>query len=75
MKGLFKSKPRTPAELVRQTRDLLAYVDANPNPRDGKRDEKVSRLRFFDGVMDEYDSICLFLVLEGMDLAFSSCYA
>lgn len=46
MKGLFKSKPRTPTELVRQTRDLLAYVDANPNPRDGKRDEKVSRLRF-----------------------------
>ncbi|KAG6535057.1 hypothetical protein ZIOFF_000011 [Zingiber officinale] len=44
MKGLFKSKPRTPAELVRQTRDLLAYVDANPNPRNGKRDDKMIEL-------------------------------
>ncbi|XP_074589634.1 putative MO25-like protein At5g47540 isoform X2 [Curcuma longa] len=44
MKTLFKSKPRTPAELVRQTRDLLVYVDANPKPRDGKRDEKMIEL-------------------------------
>ncbi|KAG5395110.1 hypothetical protein IGI04_025073 [Brassica rapa subsp. trilocularis] len=26
MKGLFKSKPRTPSDLVRQTRDLFLYI-------------------------------------------------
>ncbi|KAK8933944.1 putative MO25-like protein [Platanthera zijinensis] len=40
MKGLFKSKPRTPAELVRQTRDLLIYIDLNGNTRDAKREDK-----------------------------------
>ncbi|KAK6934533.1 Mo25-like [Dillenia turbinata] len=29
MKGLFKSKPRTPVDLVRQTRDLLIYLDSH----------------------------------------------
>ncbi|KAK6947020.1 Mo25-like [Dillenia turbinata] len=33
MKGLFKSKPRTPADLVRQTRDLLIYLDSNDAPK------------------------------------------
>ncbi|KAL6968988.1 hypothetical protein U1Q18_046234 [Sarracenia purpurea var. burkii] len=41
MKGLFKSKPRTPAELVRQVRDLLIYADRNTEPRETKRQEKV----------------------------------
>lgn len=40
MKGLFKSKPRTPVDIVRQTRDLLIYVDRN-STRDGKREDKV----------------------------------
>ncbi|XP_010270145.1 PREDICTED: putative MO25-like protein At5g47540 [Nelumbo nucifera] len=41
MKGLFKSKPKTPVELVRQTRDLLIYVDLNYNTRQiSKRDEE-----------------------------------
>lgn len=46
MKGLFKSKPRTPAELVRQTRDLLIYVDLNSNAREGqaKREDKMAEL-------------------------------
>lgn len=44
MKGLFKSKPRTPAELVRQTRDLLIYVDLNGNTRDAKREDKMAEL-------------------------------
>ncbi|CAL9083229.1 unnamed protein product [Musa acuminata var. zebrina] len=42
MKGLFKSKPRTPAEIVRHTRELLIYVDLNSNSRDTKREEKVN---------------------------------
>jgi hypothetical protein len=44
MKGLFKSKPRTPADLVRQTRELLGYVDASA--RELKREEKVRALHF-----------------------------
>ncbi|XP_057975395.1 putative MO25-like protein At5g47540 isoform X2 [Malania oleifera] len=39
-KGLFKSKPKTPADLVRQTRDVLVYLDtAGP-----KRDDKLAEL-------------------------------
>lgn len=41
MKGLFKSKPKTPVELVRQTRDLLMYAQRNSDTRESKREEKV----------------------------------
>lgn len=41
MKALFKSKPKTPADLVRQTRDLLMYADRTSDIRDSKREEKV----------------------------------
>lgn len=41
MKGLFKSKPKTPADLVRQTRELLMYVERVNDTREGKREEKV----------------------------------
>ncbi|GJN11195.1 hypothetical protein PR202_ga29368 [Eleusine coracana subsp. coracana] len=46
MKGLFKSKPRTPADVVRQTRELLVYIDLNSGPRSGdaKREEKMAEL-------------------------------
>ncbi|XP_074574997.1 putative MO25-like protein At5g47540 isoform X2 [Curcuma longa] len=44
MKGLFKSKPRTPADIVRHTRELLIYIDLNWNSRDPKREEKMSEL-------------------------------
>ncbi|OVA09264.1 Mo25-like [Macleaya cordata] len=44
MKGLFKSKPRTPAELVRQTRDLLIFADINSTSREAKREEKMAEL-------------------------------
>ncbi|KAJ8621496.1 hypothetical protein MRB53_030025 [Persea americana] len=44
MKGLFKSKPKTPAEVVRQTRDLLVYADMNWNSRETKREEKMAEL-------------------------------
>ncbi|KAF6161921.1 hypothetical protein GIB67_014123 [Kingdonia uniflora] len=44
MKGLFKSKPRTPAETVRLTRELLIYADINSNSREAKREEKMSEL-------------------------------
>ncbi|XP_020682179.1 putative MO25-like protein At5g47540 isoform X2 [Dendrobium catenatum] len=44
MKGLFKSKPRTPAEVVRQTRDLLIYIDLNWSTREAKCEEKVIEL-------------------------------
>ena len=43
MKGLFKSKPRTPPDVVRQTRELLIYLDihSSSRPADAKREEKV----------------------------------
>jgi calcium binding protein 39 len=41
MKGLFKPKPRTPAELVLQARDLLKFLDQNTETRERKREEKV----------------------------------
>ena len=45
MKGLFKSKPRTPADVVRQTRDLLIYVDQSSSSlSDSKREEKVGSI-------------------------------
>ncbi|KAJ8770556.1 hypothetical protein K2173_018047 [Erythroxylum novogranatense] len=48
MKGLFKSKPRTPVDVVRQTRDLLIFADrassASSDLRDCKREEKMAEL-------------------------------
>jgi calcium binding protein 39 len=46
MKGLFKSKPRTPADVVRQTRELLIYLDLHSASRgaDAKREEKMAEL-------------------------------
>ncbi|KAA8523592.1 hypothetical protein F0562_010015 [Nyssa sinensis] len=44
MKGLFKSKPRTPAVIVRQTRSLLIYLDSNADCGGTKRDEKMAEL-------------------------------
>ncbi|CAO2842435.1 unnamed protein product [Amaranthus hypochondriacus] len=43
MKGLFKSKPRTPAEIVRLSRDLLVQFDMN-TIRESKREEKMAEL-------------------------------
>ncbi|XP_074307427.1 putative MO25-like protein At5g47540 [Silene latifolia] len=43
MKGLFKSKPRTPPELVRLCRDLLILVDQDAI-RESKREEKMAEL-------------------------------
>ncbi|KAG8386055.1 hypothetical protein BUALT_Bualt03G0109200 [Buddleja alternifolia] len=43
MKNLFKSKkPPTPAEVVRQTRELLMYLDSDADAGKPKRDEKGS---------------------------------
>ncbi|KDP29887.1 hypothetical protein JCGZ_18456 [Jatropha curcas] len=44
MKGLFKSKPRTPVELVQQTRELLNFAHLNKETRERKREEKMSEL-------------------------------
>ncbi|KAI3741011.1 hypothetical protein L1987_58675 [Smallanthus sonchifolius] len=44
MKGLFKSKPKTPVDVVRQTRDLLIFADCNPDSRESKREEKFATL-------------------------------
>ncbi|KAG8385836.1 hypothetical protein BUALT_Bualt03G0086600 [Buddleja alternifolia] len=45
MKGLFKSKPKTPADLVRQTRDLLIFADGGaPDTKESKRDDKMVEL-------------------------------
>ena len=53
MKGLFKQKPRSPVEVVRQTREMLIYVDMHWNSRDPKREEKV---------IDFY-LLCIFVLL------------
>lgn len=42
MKGLFKAKPRTPADLVKQSRELLSYLDGSA--REPKREEKMAEL-------------------------------
>ncbi|PIN03253.1 Conserved protein Mo25 [Handroanthus impetiginosus] len=45
MKKLFKSKPRTPVDLVRQTRDLLVFADrGGPDTKESKRNEKMMEL-------------------------------
>ncbi|KAH7561015.1 hypothetical protein JRO89_XS10G0159000 [Xanthoceras sorbifolium] len=44
MKGLFKSKPRTPADVVRQTRDLVMFAGRNNDTRESKREEKMAEL-------------------------------
>ncbi|GER52872.1 inositol-1-monophosphatase family protein [Striga asiatica] len=45
MKALFKSKPKTPADLVRQTRDLLIFADdVAPDTKESKRDDKMMEL-------------------------------
>lgn len=44
MKGLFKPKPRTPVDVVRQTRELLMFADRSTDTRESKREDKV---RFF----------------------------
>lgn len=40
MKGLFKSKPRTPAELVRYMRELLIFIDRGAQTREQKREKQ-----------------------------------
>lgn len=45
MKGLFKSKPKTPVDIVRQTRDLLIFADRSASEvRTSKREEKMNEL-------------------------------
>ncbi|KAH8485953.1 hypothetical protein H0E87_027406 [Populus deltoides] len=45
MKGLFKSKPRTPVDIVRQARDLLIYADqSSASLSDSKREEMMAEL-------------------------------
>lgn len=44
MKGLFKSKPRTPVDVARQTRDLLIFADLHGDARESKREEKMADL-------------------------------
>ncbi|GER44893.1 Mo25 family protein [Striga asiatica] len=45
MKVLFKAKPKTPADLVRQTRDLLILADGGVlDTKESKRDDKMMEL-------------------------------
>ncbi|CAA0815417.1 Putative MO25-like protein [Striga hermonthica] len=45
MKVLFKAKPKTPADLVRQTRDLLVLADGGvSDTKESKRDDKMMEL-------------------------------
>lgn len=41
VKDLLKTKPRSPADHVRLTRELLRYIDRDGDLRDAKREEKV----------------------------------
>ncbi|XP_076904895.1 putative MO25-like protein At5g47540 [Bidens hawaiensis] len=43
--GIFKSKPRTPAELVVDLRRLLPYAAPNPAVRKSKRRQKICEVR------------------------------
>ncbi|KAJ4725202.1 Mo25 family protein [Melia azedarach] len=48
MKGLFKSKPKSPVEVVRHSRNLLASLHSNvPEFRGTKREEKMAELKEF----------------------------
>ncbi|CAI9756663.1 unnamed protein product [Fraxinus pennsylvanica] len=44
MKALFKPKPKTPTDLVRQTRDLLILADRGTDTKESKREEKMMEL-------------------------------
>ncbi|XP_065862499.1 putative MO25-like protein At5g47540 isoform X1 [Euphorbia lathyris] len=44
MKSLFKSKPKSPADVVRQTRILLVSLNGSGELRGAKRDEKMEEL-------------------------------
>lgn len=50
MKGCFKSKPKTPADIVRQTRELLVHLASNAD-RESKREEKVRLVVFSDNTI------------------------
>ncbi|KAK6149664.1 hypothetical protein DH2020_017189 [Rehmannia glutinosa] len=64
VKALFKSKPKTPVDLVRQTRDLLIFVDrGGPDTKESKRDEKVFFfVYFFEALFDFF--FCLDVMME-----------
>lgn len=59
MKALFKSKPRTPVDLVRQTRELLIYAERGSSSelRESKREEKVQFCMKFAFFFSESNSI------------------
>ncbi|KVH96720.1 Armadillo-like helical [Cynara cardunculus var. scolymus] len=57
MKGLFKSKPKTPVDLVRQTRDLLIFVDLNPETRESKREEKRAEVEVEAAVIESKSGV------------------
>jgi len=64
MKGLFKSKPRTPVDVVRQTRDLLIYVDRSSSSlSDSKREEKVGII-FIHSCIILCVCVCFFFVFS-----------
>ncbi|KAI3456852.1 hypothetical protein Pfo_013515 [Paulownia fortunei] len=55
MKNLFKSKkPRTPVDIVRETKELLLYIDSGADDGNPKRDEKLEQL---DAYIRELKSI------------------
>jgi len=66
MKGLFKSKPRTPVDIVRQTRDLLIYADqSSASLSDSKREEKVGSLFLFVSIY--FMCACVLFLLFSFD--------
>lgn len=42
--GLFRAKPKSPADLVRLTRDHLVFLDTGLPPRGPKQDHKIAEL-------------------------------
>ncbi|KAK8635695.1 hypothetical protein V6N13_004420 [Hibiscus sabdariffa] len=74
MKGLFKSKPRTPVEMVQLLHELLLFVLGNTDIRDKKRAEKIAELDkllldirtvlFGDGQMEPNAESCAQLTKE-----------
>ncbi|XP_071691852.1 putative MO25-like protein At5g47540 isoform X2 [Rutidosis leptorrhynchoides] len=73
MKGLFKTKPRTPVELVQHLRHLLPYTAPNLAVRKTKRQEKICELRkvihemrtaLYGGEREPTEEACVKLTLE-----------
>ncbi|PPR80457.1 hypothetical protein GOBAR_AA40259 [Gossypium barbadense] len=64
MKGIFKSKPRTPVDIVRQTRDLLSFAARSSESRESKREEKLKSILYGNSESEPVSEACAQLTQE-----------